>query len=302
MARSVSLTPQVLGKLLDLTKKIDKALQPVELPLDRENDPFWQAAGQEAIKEDHVAIQYRREHSISRPTPSGRSIFSRLGLSHSGFSPSESGNADERRRRWEERVLQRAERKYRERCPAVVKATRTKQKNMPALTQQLSDLLKWHLPALLPEAQSFRMKGIDLRGIVADAVTDSSTASQTRRTLLEFLGSIRLRMERQPAKYGLVDARTRSLYRTAKAGKTDVVELEKTTPAFDRENGKWVKNTAAADLENVTTETLKKYRTEGIKKSGGRLGRDNDGRVWRRPGTPNSHPWYLKSTLRSQRK
>lgn len=79
-----------------------------------------------------------------------------------------------------------------------------------------------------------------------------------------------------------------------------LAKLESDTPSFDRENGLWVRNKLAASLEGLETGTLKTYRYGGIKNADGTLGSDTDGRVWRRPGTPNSHPWYLRSTLKSE--
>ncbi len=79
-------------------------------------------------------------------------------------------------------------------------------------------------------------------------------------------------------------------------------KLESKTPPLDRDSGKWIKNKRAADLEGIETRTLADYRTQGIKTADGNLGRDKDGRVWRRKGTPRSHPWYLRSTLRADSK
>jgi len=76
-------------------------------------------------------------------------------------------------------------------------------------------------------------------------------------------------------------------------------ELEETTPEFNRQNGEWVKNTKAAELEGLEPRTLAAYRSQGIANADKTLGRERDGRVWRRPGTPNSHPWYLRSTLKN---
>ncbi len=81
-----------------------------------------------------------------------------------------------------------------------------------------------------------------------------------------------------------------------------IEQLEKETPKLDRENGQWLKNTKAAAKEGIETRTLAKYRTEGQVNSSKSLGRDKGGRVWRRDGTPSSHPWYLKSSLPSSRK
>jgi len=81
-----------------------------------------------------------------------------------------------------------------------------------------------------------------------------------------------------------------------------IATLERQTPLFDRDSGEWVKNALAARLENLETRTLATYRSRGIQNPDGTLGRDRDGRVWRRSGTPRSHPWYLRSTLKAKRK
>ena len=76
-------------------------------------------------------------------------------------------------------------------------------------------------------------------------------------------------------------------------------ELESTTPPLDRENGQWVSSTAAAKIESLKVDTLTDYRSEGIVTADKRLGRDRDGRVWRRDGTLRSRPWYSRSTLKN---
>ena len=76
-----------------------------------------------------------------------------------------------------------------------------------------------------------------------------------------------------------------------------LVTLERNTPQLDRMSGKWVSNKRAADIEGLQTRTLADYRHQGIKDAAEHLGGDKDGRVWRREGTPRSHPWYLRSTL-----
>jgi len=81
-----------------------------------------------------------------------------------------------------------------------------------------------------------------------------------------------------------------------------LAKLEEETPPLDRDSGAWVKGTQAARLEGCETDTLRKYRSLGIKSENGTLGRDPDGRVWRKPGTRNSHAWYLASTLLTQRR
>ena len=76
-----------------------------------------------------------------------------------------------------------------------------------------------------------------------------------------------------------------------------IEELEQKTPVLDRDDGQWVTNKVAANIENLKTPTLTQYRHAGISNKGKTLGKDKDGRVWRRNGTPHSHPWYLRSTL-----
>ena len=77
-------------------------------------------------------------------------------------------------------------------------------------------------------------------------------------------------------------------------------ELEQSTPPLNKENGQWVRNKRAATLDGLKTRTLADYRHDGIALSDGTFGRDRDGRLWRRQGTRNSHPWYLKSSLLNQ--
>jgi hypothetical protein len=80
-------------------------------------------------------------------------------------------------------------------------------------------------------------------------------------------------------------------------GTQTIENLERVTPPLDREDGKWVNNKRAAILEGFMTETLGTYRKSGIQNSDKTLGCDQEGRIWRRNGTPKSHPWYLRSTL-----
>ena len=77
-------------------------------------------------------------------------------------------------------------------------------------------------------------------------------------------------------------------------------KLENETPTFDRDSGLWVRNKKAAELEGVETGTLRQYRHNGKQNANKTLGRDTGGRVWRRVGNPNSHPWYLRATLQSK--
>ncbi|QDU86782.1 hypothetical protein Pla175_01330 [Pirellulimonas nuda] len=73
-------------------------------------------------------------------------------------------------------------------------------------------------------------------------------------------------------------------------------------PQLDRENGEWVRNKRAAVLEGLTVQTLRTYRGLGKSDTESCLGEDPDGRVWRKNGSSNTHPWYLRSTLKSERK
>ncbi len=77
----------------------------------------------------------------------------------------------------------------------------------------------------------------------------------------------------------------------------ELVRLEAETPAFQADSPLWVKNKVAAKLSGLNTRTLATYRKQGIANAEKTLGRDRNGRVWRRPGTTGSHPWYLSSTL-----
>jgi hypothetical protein len=86
-------------------------------------------------------------------------------------------------------------------------------------------------------------------------------------------------------------------------GRDEVMALlETTTPALNKQNGQWVKNGVAAGLESLETRSLAAYRAKGVRNQDLTLGRDESGRVWRRSGSPNSHPWYLKASLTCQRK
>lgn len=84
--------------------------------------------------------------------------------------------------------------------------------------------------------------------------------------------------------------------------KDNVAKLERDTPPLDKYNGLWVRNVEASKLESIETATLASYRKPmngGIRNDSLTWGRDCDGRIWRRMGTPCAHPWYLRSTLKS---
>ena len=97
---------------------------------------------------------------------------------------------------------------------------------------------------------------------------------------------------------GSVDPRGKP--RSPQARTKDLRELEKDTPPLSTTDGTWVKSRRAAKMEALETSTLRSYRLHGIANTDLNLGRDEYGRVWRRQGTQTAHPWYLKSTLKSQ--
>lgn len=88
----------------------------------------------------------------------------------------------------------------------------------------------------------------------------------------------------------------------ARPERDSIEQLEQKTPSLDKSNGTWLNNKKAAEAEGIETRTLAKYRTDGEANADKTFGRDANGRLWRREGTPNAHPWYLKSSLVSQRK
>ena len=79
-------------------------------------------------------------------------------------------------------------------------------------------------------------------------------------------------------------------------------ELEKKTPPLNRDDGSWVLSKLAAELDSRETDTLRSYRHKGLVNTSRTLGRDKDGRIWRREGMEHSHPWYLRSSLKSNKK
>lgn len=83
----------------------------------------------------------------------------------------------------------------------------------------------------------------------------------------------------------------------AKVITIEIDQLAAETPPLDKNSALWVDNKRAAAIDGVETRTLADYRAKGIKNAERTVGRDNDGRVWRREGTPGSHPWYLRKTL-----
>ncbi len=87
----------------------------------------------------------------------------------------------------------------------------------------------------------------------------------------------------------------------SKNGHREIEALACRTPPLNTESGDWIKPPEAARIEGCETGTLRRYRSAGIKSGDGTLGRDRDGRVWRKLGAPNSRCWYLKSSLKSRR-
>jgi hypothetical protein len=73
-------------------------------------------------------------------------------------------------------------------------------------------------------------------------------------------------------------------------------------PPLNQNDGQWVKNTVAAKMDGVESATLATYRTSGQISEDKMCGIDKDGRKWRKQGTPNAHPFYLRSSLKSQNK
>ncbi len=112
------------------------------------------------------------------------------------------------------------------------------------------------------------------------------------------------RKSKQPQTPRIPRPKTKGARKSASDPKRDrrIADLRARTPALDKEDGTWVKNTHAAHIEGLESATLRKYRLIGITTSDKTLGCDNDGRIWRRQGTLVSHPWYLRSTLKAQQK
>ena len=106
--------------------------------------------------------------------------------------------------------------------------------------------------------------------------------------------------ERRKAGHGMPEPARHSGEQTETAIPGEIKELERTTPPLHCDDGQWVNNKRAAKLEGIKTESLAKYRKEGIKNADHTLGRDTKGRIWRRGGTQHSHPWYLRSSLLSE--
>ena len=76
-----------------------------------------------------------------------------------------------------------------------------------------------------------------------------------------------------------------------------------TIPPVNKTNGNWVRGKEAAEIESLERGVLRNYRLEsegGIHLEDGMCGKDRDGRIWRKPHTPQSQPWYLKETLTSK--
>jgi hypothetical protein len=75
-------------------------------------------------------------------------------------------------------------------------------------------------------------------------------------------------------------------------------------PPLEINSSDWIKNTVAANLDGVQTETLGDYRGKRIAQyvaDDNMSGIDRDGRMWRRAGTSNSHPFYYVPSLKSKK-
>lgn len=89
----------------------------------------------------------------------------------------------------------------------------------------------------------------------------------------------------------------------SKTGKRrdSLAKLEQETPPLGKGDGQWVRTSKAATLEGLDAATLRKYRSTGEANANKTFGRDRDGRIWRRQGTPKAHPLYLRKSLLSER-
>ena len=73
-------------------------------------------------------------------------------------------------------------------------------------------------------------------------------------------------------------------------------------PPFDSQSGEWCTARIAAQIENLKAATLGTYRRKPMAQYVSKdkmSGEDRDGRLWRRTGTPGSHPWYYRPSLRA---
>ncbi len=99
------------------------------------------------------------------------------------------------------------------------------------------------------------------------------------------------------------DERTNGNGQRAGAGsesQEDLERLRETLPPLGSDA--WVSNKEAAALEGSNARSLHTYRwAGGVHSEDSMMGRDKHGRIWRRCGTPNAHPWYLRSSLTSER-
>ncbi len=68
-------------------------------------------------------------------------------------------------------------------------------------------------------------------------------------------------------------------------------------PCLNTSNGEWVRSGMAAKMVGVKVDSLRKARGEGASSDDREVGRDSQGRVWRRGATANAHYWYLVATL-----
>jgi hypothetical protein len=77
-------------------------------------------------------------------------------------------------------------------------------------------------------------------------------------------------------------------------------------PPFVSGSSSWVKAGVAAGIEDLRTETLKRYRGKTLARwtAADRMsGEDKNGRYWRRPGsTEGSHPHYYLPRLKKRKK
>ena len=73
-------------------------------------------------------------------------------------------------------------------------------------------------------------------------------------------------------------------------------------PTLDKDSADWIPNKAAAKTEGLEVRSLSTYRkkSQAIRVNADKTcGIDKDGRMWRRAGTDDSHPWYYKPSLKN---
>lgn len=150
------------------------------------------------------------------------------------------------------------------------------------------------LAADLPPGNQFASD--PLLAWVRDVAKQSSTAYNDGKDRWYIDAAVDAEIEQL---FALESQRQPRIIPNSRSKSNDLRELESQTPPLERGSGQWLRSERAAEAENLEGDTLRRYRTEGQKTEDGAFGRDRDGRIWRRDGTPRSRPWYLRSTLKS---